>query len=109
MTLLTDLPEIGKIKAPQISALVGVAPYNRESGQTAGKRAILAGRAPVRKALYMAAVASLRVNTKLKAFYDKLKAKGKPSKVALIAVARKILLTLNTLVAKKIPWNPNFA
>lgn len=109
LTLLTDLPEIGKIGFSQLTALVGLAPYNRESGTKRGKRSVFAGRAKVRKALYMAAVASLRVNKKLKFFYDKLKSKGKPSKVALIALARKILQTLNAMILKNLPWSLNYA
>lgn len=107
--ILTALPEIGSIKAAPLTALVGLAPYNRDSGFQKGKRCILGGRASVRKMLYMASVASLRVNKKLRAFYDKLKAQGKPSKVALIAVARKILVILNAMLSKKTCWREDYA
>ena len=108
ITLLTELPEIGNIPPESLSALVGVAPYNRESGTWRGKRSIFGGRAAVRKALYMASVASLRSNEYLKRFYLKLKSKGKPSKVALIAVAHKILIMLSSMIKNNRAYNPTY-
>jgi len=94
-TLACELPELGKLSGKAISALVGVAPMNRESGGWTGKRQITGGRAVVREALYMAALSALRYEPSLKAFFESLKAKGKPGKVALVAVMRKMLVILN--------------
>ncbi len=94
-TLACELPELGRLSAKAISALVGVAPMNRESGTWQGRRQITGGRAVVREALYMAALSALRYEPRLKAFFESLKAKGKPGKVALVAVMRKMLVILN--------------
>lgn len=104
-TLLADLPELGTMDRKRIAALVGVAPFNRDSGYASGKRRIAGGRASVRAALYMACVASLRCNPLLKAFYDRLRA-NKPVKVALIACMRKLLTILNAMAKTSTPWNP---
>lgn len=97
-TLLAGLPELGKVNNKQIAALVGLAPFNRDSGLMRGRRSIVGGRAHVRTALYMAAVTAVRHNHTIKAFYDRLIAAGKPVKVALTACARKLLIILNAMV-----------
>jgi len=107
-TLLADLPELGTLDRKRIAALVGVAPFNRDSGTLRGKRRIAGGRASVRSALYMACVASLRCNPVLKALYDRLHA-NKPVKVALVACMRKLLTILNAMVRSSTPWTPALA
>ncbi len=94
-TLACELPELGRLGAKAISALVGVAPMNRESGAWKGRRQITGGRVVVREALYMAALSAIRYEPRLKDFFTSLKAKGKPGKVALVAVMRKMLVILN--------------
>ncbi|MBM6595846.1 transposase, partial [Microvirga pudoricolor] len=109
-TLLAELPELGRLSAKQIAALVGVAPLNRDSGKQHGYRAIGGGRASVRRILYMAAMgAATRNNAQLKAFYQKLRAAGKKPKVALVAVMRKLIVILNALVRTNQTWNPKHA
>jgi transposase len=103
-TLLGDLPELGTLTHKQIAALVGVAPLARDSGTLRGKRLIWGGRASVRTALFMAALCGRRWNPALKRFYDRLKAAGKPTKVALIACARKLLTILNAMVRNNTRW-----
>lgn len=102
-TLLGHLPELGTLEGGAIAALAGLAPFNDDSGPRRGQRHIAGGRASVRTALYMAAFNAVRCNPVLKPFYDRLRAAGKPFKVALIASARKLLTTLNTLLQ-----NPQF-
>lgn len=97
-TLLAYLPELGKRSRGAIAALAGVAPMNADSGPVRGQRHIRGGRAPARKALYMAALCATLHNPLLKAYYQHLKTKGKPAKVALTAVMRKLLLHLNSLL-----------
>src|SRR5205807_9567872 len=97
-TLLGELPELGTLSHKQIAALVGVAPLARDSGTLRGKRLVWGGRASVRTALFMAALCGRRWNPTLKVFYERLKAAGKPAKVALIACARKLLTILNAMV-----------
>lgn len=96
IVLLVRLPELGSLNRAQVSALVGLAPMNRDSGEYRGRRTIFGGRARVRRALYMAALVGLRHNPVLKAHYTRLVNRGKPGKVALIAVARKLLIHLNS-------------
>jgi transposase len=108
-TLLAELPELGTLTGREISALVGVAPFARDSGALRGKRVIWGGRASVRTALYMAAVSASCHNPPLKAFYQRLLAAGKAKKLALIACLRKLLVILNAMVATGSPWDPNFA
>jgi transposase len=103
-SLLAMLPELGRLNRREIAALVGVAPFNRDSGMHRGTRRIAGGRAAVRTTLYMCAVAGLRCNPALKAFYDRLKAQGKPSKVALTACIRKLLVTQNAMVRDRRAW-----
>jgi len=94
-TLASELPELGSLGSKAIASLVGLAPMNRESGTWQGQRRISGGRAVVREALYMAALTAIRYEPRLRAFYAGLKAKGKASKVALVAVMRKMLVILN--------------
>jgi len=103
-SLLALLPELGRLNRREIAALVGVAPFNHDSGRYRGARRIAGGRGAVRTVLYMCAVAALRCNPTLKAFYDHLKRQGKPSKVALTACIRKLLVTLNAIVRDRKPW-----
>lgn len=107
-TLIGCLPELGEISREAVSCLVGVAPRNNDSGIRQGRRQISHGRFHVRKVLYMAALVSIRFNPKMKAFYEKLLAKGRAKKVAIIAVARKVLITLNAMVHTGTPWRPDF-
>lgn len=104
-TLLAELPELGRLDRRTIAALVGVAPFNRDSGQWRGRRMIWGGRAPVRAALYMAAVVASRHNPVLRAFYTRLRGAGKPAKVALVAVMRKLLTTLNAMLKHQAKWS----
>ena len=97
-TLLAYLPELGKLSRGAIAALAGVAPMNADSGPIRGQRHIRGGRAPARKALYMAALCATLHNPLLKTYYKGLRAKGKPAKVALTAVMRKLLIHLNSLL-----------
>lgn len=103
-TLIADLPELGRLDRKQIAALVGVAPLNRDSGKMRGKRTTWGGRAKVRCALYMAALVGSRRNPILKAFYQHLISVGKPKKLALTAVMRKLLTILNAMVRDNIRW-----
>lgn len=105
-TLLGELPELGTLSHKQIAALAGVAPLARDSGTLRGKRMVWGGRAPVRTALYMAALCGRRWNPQLRPFYDRLIAAGKPKKVALIACARKLLTILNAMVRDQQAWAP---
>jgi transposase len=102
-TLLATLPELGSLSRQQVAALAGVAPLNRDSGLFKGKRFIAAGRPKVRTALYMAALVASRFNPILKVLYLRLKAKGKPPKVALVALMRKLVIYLNSLLKNTSP------
>jgi transposase len=102
--VLATMPELGQLSRRQVAALGGLCPYNRDSGKWAGKRCISGGRAEVRHALYMAALSASRSNHLLKPFYDRLIAAGKPAKVALTAVMRKLIVLMNHLLK-----NPNFS
>ena len=108
-TLLADLPELGRLDRRAIAALVGVAPFNCDSGQQRGQRHIWGGRAPVRAALYMAALVATRHNAPLRAFYGRLRAAGKPAKVALVAVMRKLLTIVNALIKHQARWQDQTA
>jgi transposase len=105
-TLLAELPELGHLDRRSIAALVGVAPFNRDSGQWRGHRTIWGGRASVRATLYMAALVAARHNPPLRAFYQRLRAAGKAPKLALVAVMRKLLTILNAMVRHQQPWKP---
>jgi transposase len=108
LTLLADLPELGTLNRQQISALVGVAPLNRDSGLLHGRRKVWGGRGRVRAALYMATLTATRRNPRIKAFYQRLLEAGKAKKVALVACMRKLLCILNAMV-KQIPRGANQA
>lgn len=103
-TLLAELPELGKLDHKRLCALVGVAPFNRDSGQSRGKREVWGGRAPVRAALYMGALVATRHNPRIKEFYERLLAAGKPKKVALVACMRKLLTILNAVMRDRAIW-----
>ncbi|QWV91940.1 IS110 family transposase [Geomonas oryzisoli] len=104
-TLLAALPELGSVTRQQISALVGLCPYNRDSGRVKGKRSIWGGRAAVRCVLYMAALAAVRFNPTIKVFYDRLRNAGKVHKVAITATMRKLLVILNAMLRDNQPWS----
>ena len=104
LTLLAHLPELGTLDRKQIAALVGVAPYNRDSGTRRGKRAVWGGRSRVRAVLYMGALVASRHNPAIRDFYQRLLAAGKPKKVALVASMRKLLVTLNAMLKHGYPW-----
>jgi transposase len=108
-TLLALLPELGTLKEKEITALVGLAPFNQDSGTMRGRRRIFGGRARVRTALYMAALVGCRWNPVLKAFYTRLRAAGKPAKVAIIACMHKLLIILNAMVRDGRAWDPTHA
>jgi transposase len=105
-SLLAELPELGRLNRREIASLAGLAPYTRQSGQWKGRSMIGGGRAPLRAALYMAALSAIRCNHVLKSFYQRLLSAGKPKMVALIAVARKILTILNAMLRDKKQWQP---
>jgi transposase len=97
-TLLSDMPELGKLERNQASALVGVAPYDQDSGSFKGKRSISGGRVRLRCALYMATLSAIRYNPIIKEFYQRLVSNGKPRKVAIVASMRKFIIFLNALL-----------
>jgi transposase len=103
-TLLADLPELGTLDRRQVAALVGLAPYTRQSGQWRGRSFIGGGRASVRAAIFMGAMVAARWNPQLKAFHQRLVAAGKPRIVAIVAVARKLLTILNAILRDRRPW-----
>jgi len=103
-TFLALLPELGMLSRRQIAALVGVAPFNRDSGTLHGRRTVWGGRATVRAALYMAALVGARCNPTLKAMYGRLVTGGKPKKVALVACMRKLLTILNAIIRERRAW-----
>jgi transposase len=108
-TLIALVPELDELDRRELAALVGVAPYDDDSGKRHGKRAIWGGRAQVRHAVYMAALTACRCNPVLTAFHDRLISDGKPAKVAIIAVARKMLGILRAILKSGQPWDPAFA
>lgn len=103
-TLIAELPELGQLGRKQIAALVGLAPFTRQSGQWRGRSFIGGGRTAVRTALFMGAMVAKRHNPVLRVFFDRLVAAGKPKMVALIAVARKLLTILNAILRDNRPW-----
>ena len=106
-TIVAELPELGKLNRQQIAALVGLAPFNDDSGRRQGKRGIQGGRAGVRSILYMAASAAVRATTRsspIKDIFVRLRERGKLFKVAIIACMRKLLTTLNTMIKNDTPW-----
>lgn len=108
-TLLAELPELGLLNRKKIAALVGVAPFNCDSGKMHGKRAIWGGRASVRAVLYMATLSATRCNPVIRTFYDRLIQAGKEAKVALTACMRKLLTILNTMIHNHTPWKSALA
>ena len=104
--LIAKLPELGRLSRRQIAALVGLAPFPRDSGNRRGYRAIRGGRAQVRAALFNAARVAIRHNPTIKAFYERLRAKGKPGKVALVAAMHKLLTISNAMLKTDQPWKP---
>lgn len=109
LTLLASLPELGQLSRQQIAALVGVAPLNRDSGTRRGKRMVWGGRAPVRAVLYMAALVGIKHNPVLRVFYERLRAAGKPFKVAVTACMRKLLTIMNAMLRQNSRWDPKHA
>ena len=108
-TLLAQLPELGQLNRKQITALVGLAPMNRDSGTLRGQRHIFGGRADVRRVLYAAALVGTRFNPALKTIYARLLAAGKAKKVALVACMHKLLVILNAIARTRSPWRDDFA
>jgi transposase len=109
LSLLADLPELGRLTHAQIAALGGVAPLNRDSGTLRGRRAVWGGRAPVRAALSMGTLRATRCNPVIAAFYHRLVQAGKPKKVALVACMHKLLTILNAMVRHQAPWQAQAA
>ncbi len=107
--LLAGVPELGRLNRREIAALVGVAPFARDSGTLRGRRCVWGGRAHVRSVLYMATLTGIRRNAALRAFYARLRAGGKPTKVALTACMRKLLTILNAILRTNTPWNEDLA
>jgi transposase len=108
-TLLAELPELGTLTHKRLSALVGVAPFARDSGRMRGKREVWGGRARVRTALYMSAMVASRHNPLIREFYERLVEAGKPKKVALVACMRKLLSILNAVMRDRAPWRSTHA
>lgn len=104
-TLIAELPELGKLNRREIAALVGVAPMANDSGGSKGRRRVQGGRFEIRRVLYMATLTATRYNPAIRAFYERLKAAGKLSKVALVACMRKLLTTLNAMVRTGKHWD----
>lgn len=108
-SLLLKLPELGRLDRGQIAALVGVAPFDDDSGKHRGQRHISGGRADVRSLLYMATVTAIRCNPVIKPFYQRLTGQNKPPKVAMVACMRKLLTILNAMIKHNEPWHPRCA
>jgi len=106
-TLISELPELGRLNRKQIAALVGIAPMNRDSGCHEGKRYIRGGRHKVRTVLFVSMLSAIQCHPKLKPMYERLVAAGKPKKVAIIACMRKQLIILNTMVKNGTMWDEN--
>jgi transposase len=106
VALLSDLPELGRLNRGEIAALAGVAPFNQDSGTLRGQRKIEGGRPRLRRVLYIATVAAVRCNPVLKPFYLRLRAGGKPAKLALVAAMRRLLLILNAILKSQSAWRP---
>ena len=104
--LISEMPELGYINNKEAASLVGVAPFNRESGSYKGKRMIRGGRSQIRTAMYMAMMSAIQCNPTFKTLYQRLVAIGKPKKVAIIACIRKLVITLNSMVRDGVYWDP---
>jgi transposase len=109
LTLLSKCPELGTLNRREIAALVGVAPLANDSGKHRGKRSVWGGRAEVRAVLYMAVLSAMRFNPDIKAFAERLKAKGKAAKVVIVACMRKLLTIMNAMLKNMQPWKPQNA
>lgn len=107
-TLITELPELGKLNAKQIASLAGVAPHAKDSGKSNNRATIRGGRKCARTALYMAAITASRHNSSLKHFYERLVQVGKPKKLALVAVMRKLIIIANNIIKNNRPWVENY-
>jgi transposase len=103
-TLIAELPELGQYNSKSLTALVGLAPWSKDSGKQHGYRSIRGGRANIRKALYMAALSTIRREGQMRHFYLRLRHRGKPGKVAIVAVMRKMLLVINAIAHRGTPW-----
>jgi len=108
-TLMSELPELGKLNRKEIAALVGIAPMNRDSGSYRGKRRVTGGRSKVRTVLYMSMWSTIQYDPKIKSMYERLLAAGKPKKVALVACMRKQLTILNTMMKNGTHWEEKLA
>jgi transposase len=106
-TLIAEMPELGRLNSRQVAALVGVAPFNRDSGKMRGTRSVWGGRAQVRSVLYMATVCAVRHNPPLKAAYERLRQAGKPPKLALTACMRRLIVTINAMLKSRSTWDPD--
>ena len=106
MNVLIHMPELGKLSSREASALAGVAPFNKDSGQSKGKRETGGGRASVRTALYMAVLSARKFNPVIKKFYDRLIKKGKLKKVAIVACIRKLIIIMNAMIRDNSSWKP---
>jgi transposase len=105
-TIIAELPELGRLNRGQIAALVGIAPFNRDSGKMHGKRITWGGRRSVRQVLYMATVCGVvRFNPVLKAAYEHLRQAGKPPKLTLVACMRRLIITFNAMLCSGQPWD----
>jgi transposase len=109
ISLLAGLPELGSLDRRQIAALVGVAPFNRDSGTFRGKRSVWGGRSHLRSVLFMATLSAIRSNPVIRTFYRRLREAGKPPKVALTACMRKLLVILNAMIKSQTPWRYQLA
>ena len=107
--LISEMPELGYINNKEASSLVGVAPFNRESGSYKGNRMIRGGRSQIRTAMYMAMMSAIQCNRTFKEYYQRLVAAGKPKKVAIIACIRKLVITLNSMVRDGVYWDPKMS
>lgn len=105
-TLLSELPELGQVNSKEIAALIGVAPFNKESGSLHGKRRIRGGRPRIRTVMFMAMMSAIQCNSIFKQYYERLKATGKQPKVALVACMRKLIVTLNSMMRNQQHWAP---
>ena len=108
-TLIAEMPELGQVSRKEVTALVGLAPYNRDSGKYQGQRRISGGRACVRSCLYMATLTARRCNPLIRRFAERLTAAGKSYKVVMTACMRKLLILLNNIVKTQQHWNPKIA
>jgi transposase len=107
--LISEIPELGYINNKEASSLVGVAPFNRESGSYKGNRMIRGGRSQIRTAMYIAMMSAIQCNRTFKEYYQRLVAAGKPKKVAIIACIRKLVITLNSMVRDGVYWDPKMS